>query len=107
MDAAHLVWIGFSFADQRITAILREIAEASGTRVNPGGAPRHVAVMAWDPARGQRPGHLGPAGGDRVRGAGRALPGARWRSFRAGRLLSELTDPRFPPAMTRPPGPCR
>ena len=46
----HLVWIGFSFADQRITAILREIADGTGTRVNPGGAPRHVAVMAWDPS---------------------------------------------------------
>ena len=45
----HLIWIGFSFADQRITAILREIADRTGTRVDPGGAPRHVAVMAWDP----------------------------------------------------------
>ena len=45
----HLVWIGFSFADQRIAAILREIADRTGTRVDPGGAPRHVAVMAWDP----------------------------------------------------------
>jgi len=48
MDA-HLVWIGFSFADQRIAAILREIADHTGTRIDPGGAPRHVAVMAWDP----------------------------------------------------------
>ena len=46
----HVCWIGFSFADQRITAILREIGEQTGTRVNPGAAPRHVAVMAWDPA---------------------------------------------------------
>ena len=46
----HLVWIGFSFADQRIAAILREIADRTGTRIDPGGAPRHVAVMAWDPA---------------------------------------------------------
>ena len=45
----HLVWIGFSFADQRIAAILREIADHTGTRIDPGGAPRHVAVMAWDP----------------------------------------------------------
>src|SRR5215469_3288174 len=50
MDTGHLVWIGFGFADQRITAILREIAETSGTRVSPGAAPRHVAIMAWDPA---------------------------------------------------------
>jgi len=45
----HLVWLGFSFADQRITAILQEIADRTGTRIDPGGAPRHVAVMAWDP----------------------------------------------------------
>jgi hypothetical protein len=25
VDAGHLVWIGFSFADQRIAAILREL----------------------------------------------------------------------------------
>ena len=42
----HLVWIGFSFADQRIAAVLREIANRTGTRIDPGGAPRHVAVMA-------------------------------------------------------------
>ena len=49
VDGWHLVWVGFSFADQRINAVLREVAEHSGTRVDPGGAPRHVAVMAWDP----------------------------------------------------------
>jgi hypothetical protein len=41
----HLVWLGFSFTDQRIAAILREIADRTGTRIDPGGAPRHVAVM--------------------------------------------------------------
>lgn len=46
----HLVWLGFSFADQRIAAVLREIASRTGTRVDPGEAPRHVAVMAWNPA---------------------------------------------------------
>jgi tetratricopeptide (TPR) repeat protein len=50
VDSGHLVWLGFSFADQRIAAVLREIANRTGTRVDPGGAPRHVAVMAWDPA---------------------------------------------------------
>jgi hypothetical protein len=45
----HLVWIGFSFADQRISAILREVADRTGTRTDPGSAPRHIAVMAWDP----------------------------------------------------------
>ena len=59
MDGGHLVWIGFSFADQRIAAILREIADRTGTRVDPGAAPRHVAVMAWDPAgEGNDPGIL-------------------------------------------------
>ena len=53
------MWIGFSFADQRIAAILREIADRTGTRVDPGGAPRHVAVMAWDPdGEGNDPGIL-------------------------------------------------
>src|SRR6266704_4412643 len=46
----HLVWLGFSFADQRIAAILREIADHTGTRIDPGGAPRHVALVAWNPA---------------------------------------------------------
>jgi tetratricopeptide (TPR) repeat protein len=50
MVGGHLVWIGFSFADQRVTAILREIDNHTGTRIDPGGAPRHVALMAWDPA---------------------------------------------------------
>ena len=46
----HVCWIGFSFADQRIGAILREIGDQTGTRADPGAAPRHVAVMPWDPA---------------------------------------------------------
>lgn len=49
VDSSHLVWIGFGFADERIAAILREIAAGSGTRIDPGMAPRHVAIMAWDP----------------------------------------------------------
>jgi len=52
VDGWHLVWVGFSFADQRINGVLREVAEHTGTRANPGGPPRHVAVMAWDPGRG-------------------------------------------------------
>ena len=44
-----LVWLGFSFTDSRIAAILREVAANSGTRLEPGAIPRHVAVMAWDP----------------------------------------------------------
>jgi tetratricopeptide (TPR) repeat protein len=49
-DGGHLCWIGFSFADQRLTAILKEVPLLSGTRREPGTAPAHVAVMAWDPA---------------------------------------------------------
>jgi tetratricopeptide (TPR) repeat protein len=48
-DSGHLVWIGFSFADQRIAAILREVGECTGTGLYPGGAPRHVAIMPWEP----------------------------------------------------------
>jgi hypothetical protein len=55
MDAWHLVWIGFSFTDQRINGVLREVAEHAGTRVDPGRVPRHVAVMAWDPDNGRDP----------------------------------------------------
>ena len=47
-DRSHIVWIGFSFADQRIAAILAEVAEASGTDSSPGMQPRHVAIMPWD-----------------------------------------------------------
>lgn len=49
MDRNCLVWIGFSFVDRQIAAILREIAAGSGTREEPGMAPRHVAMMPWDP----------------------------------------------------------
>lgn len=45
----HLICLGLSFADQRIVAILRQIADRTGPQADPGGAPRHVAVMAWDP----------------------------------------------------------
>jgi hypothetical protein len=47
-EIEHLVWIGFSFTDQRINAVLREVAEQSGTRIDPGLPTRHVAIMSWD-----------------------------------------------------------
>jgi hypothetical protein len=59
VDAWHLVWVGFSFADQRINGVLREVAEHTGTRANPGGSQRHIAVMAWDPSRGDDPQRCG------------------------------------------------
>ena len=55
LEAWRLVWIGFSFADQHINGVLREVAEHSGTRVDPGSAPRHVAILAWDPDDGGDP----------------------------------------------------
>src|SRR6202012_1050329 len=56
VDGGHLIWIGFSFADQRITAILRQIANGSGPRIDPGPVPRHIAIMPWDPgAEGNDP----------------------------------------------------
>ena len=58
-DGGHLCWIGFSFADQRLAAILREVPLLSGTQHKPGAAPAHVAMMAWDPAaRANDPGVL-------------------------------------------------
>jgi hypothetical protein len=103
VDGGHLVWIGFSFADQRIAAILREIAERSGTRVDPGGAPRHVVVMAWDPAgEGNDPGILARRAQISY-GAQVVLypaPGNDHSTLQV--LLSALADPRFPPASDLP-----
>lgn len=47
VDSGHLVWIGFSFSDHRISAILREVAEHAGSSKNPGMEPRNVAIMPW------------------------------------------------------------
>jgi tetratricopeptide (TPR) repeat protein len=103
VDTGHLAWIGFSFADQRVAAILREIAERTGTRIDPGGSPRHVAVMAWDPAaEGNDPGVLARRA---EIGYGAQLilypaPGGDHSALQL--LLSGLTDPRFPPAAALP-----
>ena len=105
----HLVWAGFSFADQRITAVLREIADRTGTRVDPGAALRHVAVMAWDPAgEANDPGVLARRS-EIAYGAQVVLyPTPDGDHCALGLLLAELTDPRFPragdlPARTEPP----
>jgi AcrR family transcriptional regulator len=55
VESMQLVWIGFSFTDGRIAAVLREVAENAGTRIDPGRANRHIAVMGWDPASGDDP----------------------------------------------------
>ena len=99
----HLCWIGFSFADQRIGAILREIGERTGTRADPGAAPRHVAVMAWDPdAAGNDPQILAQRA-EIEYGAQLILypaPGGNHSALAA--LLADLADPRFPAAADVP-----
>ncbi len=98
----RLIWVGFSFADQRITAILREIADTFGTRADPGMAPRHVALMPWE-----QPGETG--GEPLDPGILREIcalqyasdvvlyptRGSDHTSLRA--LLEQFADPRFPP----------
>ncbi|MGH3975122.1 MAG: SIR2 family protein [Pseudonocardiaceae bacterium] len=80
IDAGHLVWIGFSFADQRIAAILREVGQASGTRADPGAAPRRDHALGSGRS-GQRPRRPGATCGDQLRGPRGALSGTRWRSL--------------------------
>jgi tetratricopeptide (TPR) repeat protein len=99
VDTSHLTWIGFSFADQRIAAVLREVADRTGTRIDPGGAPRHVAIMAWNPdAPGNDPRVLARRA-EIAYGAQLVLypaPGGDHSALK--RLLSDLADDRFPPA---------
>jgi tetratricopeptide (TPR) repeat protein len=99
----HLVWIGFSFADQRIAAILREISDRTGTRADPGGAPRHVAVMAWDPdAAGNDPRVLARQV-EIAYGAEAVLyPAPGGDQSALGELLKGLVDDRFPAAAELP-----
>jgi hypothetical protein len=98
VDAGHLVWLGFSFADQRIATVLREVADRTGTRIDPGGAPRHIAVMAWDPAaKDNDPGILARRA-EIAYGAQLILYPAPGNDHSAlARLLVGLTDDRFPP----------
>ena len=104
----HLVWIGFSFADQRIATILREIADRSGTRIDPGRAPRHVAVMAWDPDGAGNDAQVLAQRAEIQYGAQLVLypaPGGDHSAL--DRLLTGLADPRFPPAGDPPARPAR
>jgi tetratricopeptide (TPR) repeat protein len=97
VDGGHLAWIGFSFADQRIAAILREIAEMSGTRADPGAAARHVAVMPWDPAAaGHDPWTLAHSAqiGYGAQVVLYPAPGGDHSALQA--LLSWLADPQYP-----------
>jgi tetratricopeptide (TPR) repeat protein len=99
----HVCWIGFSFADQRITAILREIGERAGSRADPGAALRHVALMPWDPAgEGNDPQVLAQRA-EIEYGAQVVLypaPGGDHSALTA--LMEGLTDARFPAAEDMP-----
>ena len=102
MTGGRLVWIGFSFADQRIAAILRELADESGTWADPGMAPRHVALMPWDPQTAGRTRPLDPRvlheicaaqyGSDVV-----LYPARGADHSRLAMLLERFTDSRYPP----------
>jgi tetratricopeptide (TPR) repeat protein len=100
VDGGPMVWIGFSFADQRIAAILREVALWSGTVAEPGAAPEHIAIMPWDPAaEGNDPGILSLRA-EISYGAMLILypaPNGDHSALRA--LLSSFTDRRFPPVL--------
>jgi tetratricopeptide (TPR) repeat protein len=99
VDAGHLAWIGFSFADQRIAAILREIADRTGTRVDPGTAPRHIAVMPWDPAGEGNDPQILARRAEIGYGAQVVLyPTPSDDHSALVLLLSSLADLRFPPA---------
>jgi len=97
LDGEHVVWIGFGFADQRIAAIIRETISGSGTRLELGGAPRHVAILPWDPTeRGNDPGTLARRA-EIGYGAQAVLYPAPSNSHSALKsLLSMLTDSRYP-----------
>jgi len=103
VDAGHLVWLGFSFADQRIATVLREVADRTGTRIDPGAAPRHIAIMSWDPAaQGNDPSTLARRA-EIAYGAQLILYPAPGNDHSAlARLLAELTDERFPPVADVP-----
>jgi hypothetical protein len=100
IDSRHLVWIGFSFGDARIGAILRQVNEASGPAADPGGAPRHVALLPWDPA----PDAGSPHDAEVVRNVMEIQYGCRVILYPAPGgdhsallvLLKSLAQPRFP-----------
>ena len=103
VDGGHLVWIGFSFADQRIAAILREIGNGSGTRIDPGPAPRHIAIMPWDPAAKDNDPRILARRAEISFGAKLILyPAPDGDHAALGALLSGLADERFPAAADLP-----
>ena len=102
VDSGHLIWIGFGFADQRIAAILREIADHTGTRVDSGGAPRHVAIMPWDPAEASDPGVLARRAEIAYSTHVILLPAQQGFRVALEALLAQHADARFPAAAALP-----
>jgi SIR2-like protein len=100
-DGGHLCWIGFSFADQRLATILRQVPLLSGTRDEPGAAPAHVAVMAWDPAlEANDPGILAERAEIAYSAQVILYPTLEGDHSALAALLEELADARFPAAVT-------
>ena len=102
LDTAHLVWVGFSFGDQRISTVLNEVAEKTGNRIQPGNSPRHIAIMGWDPDNDEDPTVLQELaeieyGADLV-----LFPAPQGDQDGLAKLLAELTDPRYPPVALEP-----
>jgi tetratricopeptide (TPR) repeat protein len=104
----HLCWIGFSFADQRIASILREIGERTGTSTDPGGPPRHVAIMPWDPAAdGNEPEILVQRAEIEYGAQAILYPAPGGDHSALATLLNRLTDARFPAAVDVPDRPAQ
>ena len=102
-DGGHLCWIGFSFADQRLAAILREVPLLSGTRHDPGAASTHVAIMAWDPVAEANDPRILAQRAEIAYGAQVILypaPGGDHSALAA--LLAMLADAKFPAAEDAP-----
>jgi hypothetical protein len=97
LDGGHAVWIGFSFTDQRIAAIVREAASGSGTQPNLGTAPRHVAFLPWDPVgRDSHPGILARRSEIGYGALAVLYPAPENDHSALATLLSALTDSRYP-----------
>jgi len=83
-------------ADQRIAAIVREIASRSGSRLDPEAAPRHIAILPWDPTGVD--GHPGILARRSEIGTGALAvlyPAPRGDNSALATLLSALTDSRY------------
>ena len=47
LDREHLVWLGFSFSDRHVSALLQEVSRLSGPLFAPNQLPRHIAILPW------------------------------------------------------------